>query len=287
MNRSREKLTIAIIGAGGKMGSRITDNLLKRYYNLILCEKGEAGLARICEKGLSNTETEEAVPLSDVIIMAVPDAKLGGISKNVVPMMKKDATMILLDPAAVYAGEIALRDDCTFVVTHPCHPPLFREQDTPEARNDFFGGIAAKQDIVIALLQGKEENFQKAKQICEEMFAPVVNCHRITVEQMIILEPAAAEVVGASAAHLLKEAVDEAIKHGVPPEAARAFMLGHIQIELAIVMGRISAPFSDAAKIAIKCGYDRIYKPNWKDVFKPEVVKETVLKMLHPEESSK
>jgi len=287
MNRCGEKITISIIGAGGKMGGRITNNLSKGNYKLLLCEKGEAGLARIREKGLSNTETEEAVPLSDVIIMAVPDAKLGSISENVVPMMKKDATMILLDPAAAYAGEIVLRDDCTFVVTHPCHPPLFGEQDTPEARNDFFGGATAKQDIVIALLQGTEENFQKAKQICREMFAPVVNCHRITVEQMTLLEPAAAEVVGASAAHLLKEAVDEAIKHGVPPEAARAFMLGHIQIALAIVMGKISSPFSDAAKIAIKCGYERIFKPNWKEVFKPEVVKETVHQMLHPEVSIK
>ena len=56
-------------------------------------------------------------------------------------MMKKGATFILLDPAAAYAREVALRDDCTFVVTHPCHPAIFYEQDTPEARADMFGGV--------------------------------------------------------------------------------------------------------------------------------------------------
>jgi len=284
MTQQPVKLTIAIIGAAGKMGIRITDNLVGRDYGLLFCEKGE-GIARLHGRGLLSTGIEEAVPVSDTVIMAVPDAKMGEISKHVVPLMKKNATIILLDPAAAYAGELALRDDCTFVITHPCHPPLFGEEDTAEARNDFFGGIAAKQDIVIALLHGNEENFQKAQQVCIEMFAPVVKCHRITVEQMAILEPAAAEVVAASAACLMKEALDEAVKHGVPEEAARAFMLGHIQIPLAIVFGKISSPFSDAAKIAIECGYDRIFKADWKEIFRPEVLEYIIQKMLHPEEA--
>lgn len=278
-----KKLTVAVIGAGGKMGCRITDNLLKKDYTLLLCENGKAGLARLGEKGFEAVDTETAVQQSDYLIMAVPDAKLGGISKSVVPMMKSGATMITLDPAAAYAGELTTREDCTFVVTHPCHPPLFGEQDSQEARDDLFGGVAAKQDIVIALLQGEESNFLTSQQICIEMFSPVVKCHRITVEQMAILEPAAAEVVAASAACIMKEALDEAIKHGVPEEAARSFMLGHIQIPLAIVLKNTN-PFSDAAKIAIKYGYDNIYKPDWKKVFKPEAVKEVLHQMLHPEE---
>ncbi|MQY58479.1 MAG: oxidoreductase, partial [Clostridia bacterium] len=38
--------TVAIIGAGGKMGSRCTDNLIKENYKLLLCEKGKAGLKK-------------------------------------------------------------------------------------------------------------------------------------------------------------------------------------------------------------------------------------------------
>ena len=276
-------MAIAVIGAAGKMGSRITDNLAGGDYDLLLCEKGEAGISKIKGRGLSHTETKMAAAVSDVIIMAVPDAKIGEISREVVPLMKGGATMILLDPAAAYVGELTLRDDCTFVVTHPCHPALFGEQDTPEARQDFFGGIAAKQDIVIALLQGSEGDFQRARKICIEMFAPVAKCHRITVEQMAILEPAAAEVVAASAACLMKEALDEAVKHGVPKEAARAFMLGHIQVPLAIVFGAISSPFSDAAQIAIKYGRDRILRPDWREAFEPETIREVIREMLHPE----
>jgi len=286
MKRGGNLLTIAIIGAAGKMGSRITDNLSRGDFSLLLCENGDAGISRIRERGFSNTETKWAVPSSDVIIMAVPDAKIGGISKDIVPMMKAGATMILLDPAAAYIGELALREDCNFVVTHPCHPALFGEQDTPEARRDFFGGVAAKQDIVIALLRGDEGDFQMAQRICIEMFAPVDRCHRITVEQMAILEPAAAEVVAASAACLMKEALDEAVKRGVPEEAARAFMLGHIQVPLAIAFGVISSPFSDAAKIAIKYGYERIIRPDWREAFRPDTIREVVRKMLHSEESA-
>lgn len=280
MKKAGNKLTVTIIGAAGTAGSLVTDKLLKRDYNLLFCEKGD-GIAKLRERGLIATGIEEAVPASDVVIMTVPDARIGEISKNVVPMMKKDATMILLDPAAAYAGELALRDDCTFIVTHPCHPPLFGEQDTPEARKDFFGGIA-EQDIVIALLQGKEENLQKAEKICVEIFAPVAKCHRITIDQMVILEPIAAEVVAGSAAYLMKEALDESVKHGVPEEAAEAFMLGHIRIILAILFRKSSHQISDAAKVAIQHGYNRIFKADWREIFKPKEIEETVHEILHP-----
>lgn len=276
-------MKIGIIGAGGKMGGRITDNLLKQNYDLMLCENGEAGIARLKEKGVFVSPIEETVSQSDIIILAVPDVRIFQVSKYVVPLLKKDAVLITLDPAAACAQELALRDDCTFVVTHPCHPALFFQQETDEARKDFFGGIAAKQDIVIALLQGKEELFEKAERVCTDMFAPVVKCHRITVDQMALLEPAAAEVVIAAAATLMKEAFDEVVKRGVPEEAARSFLLGHTQIPLAIAFNIIPSPFSDGAKVAIKVGYEKVFKENWKEVFEPEVVKETIQKMLHPD----
>jgi len=278
------KLQIAVIGAGGKMGGRITDNLRKLPYALHLCEKADAGVQRIKDKGLAVEPAEKVVPDADVVIMAVPDAKMAAVSREIVPLMKKGAIAILLDPAAAHNGEVHLRPDCTFVVTHPCHPPLFGAQDTDEARRDFFGGILARQDIVVALHQGTEEGYATAEKVCREMFAPVVKAHRITVEQMAILEPAMAEVVGAAAATLIKQAMDEAIARGVPPEAARSFMLGHTQIPLAIVFGEIGSPFSDAAKIAVKVGFENVVKPNWRDVFKPDVIHSTIHRMLHPEE---
>ncbi len=283
MSMNGKKTTITVIGAGGKMGCRISDNLVKFNYNLFFCEKGEAGIERLMDRSLVVTSIEEAVTISNVVILAVPDAKINEISGFVVPLLTPDTTVILLDPAAAYAGELAMREDCTFVVTHPCHPELFYEQKTEEAKKDFFGGIAAEQDIVIAKVQGKDELFELAEKICIEMFQPVKKCHRITVEQMALLEPAAAEVVIAAAATLMKESLDEVVRRGVPEEAARAFLLGHTQIPLAIAFGAIGSPFSDGAKVAIRVGYEKVFKETWKEVFDPEVVKETVNKILHPQ----
>jgi len=104
---------------------------------------------------------------------------------------------------------------------------------------------------------------------------------------MVILEPAAAEVVAGSAAYPMKEALDEAAKRGVSEEAARAFMLGHIQIPLAILFGEVSHQRSDAAKIAIEYGQHRIFRSDWKDVSKPVAITEIAHKMLHPEENAR
>ncbi|MDO8589586.1 MAG: phosphogluconate dehydrogenase C-terminal domain-containing protein [Armatimonadota bacterium] len=277
---------IALIGAGGKMGGRITDNLVKEEYEVFYCEKAEAGVARLRAKGLAITPSEDAVPEADIIVLAVPDALIGLVSLELVPLARSGATVILLDPAAAEVREVALREDLNYVVCHPCHPPLFGEQASPEARKDFFGGIAATQDIVIALMQGNEDAFASAERLCRRMFGPVKTAHRITVEQMAVLEPAMAEVVAASAACLMRDAMEEAVNAGVPREAAEAFMMGHAQIALAIAFGATGSPFSDAAKVAIRWGNEMIYKQDWRRVFQPDRIRDVIREMIHPEERS-
>lgn len=273
-------MKIALVGAGGKMGRRIFPNLQKFGYDFVACEKDEAGMQALRDCGLTVMPTEEAVATCDIIVCALPDAALPGLSAKLVPLMKPNATLITLDPAAARAGKLTTREDCTFVVTHPCHPPLFGDKDTPEEKADLFGGTAAKQDIVIALFEGKEENFEIARDLCIHMFNPVVQCHRITVEQMAILEPAAAEVVVATLATIMKEAIDEAVNRGVPRPAAEAFLLGHIQIPLAIVL-KSSNPFSDAAMIAVDYGRRHVLRDDWKKVFEPEAIEDVLAEMLH------
>lgn len=275
--------TVTIVGAAGKMGTRCTNNLVKEDYKLLLCEKGEKGVEKLQERGFKITPSEEAVPRTDIAVMAVPDVVLGNVAQKIVPMLKEGATMIMLDPAVAYAGGIPLRKNVSYVVTHPCHPSLFKEQTTPEAREDIFGGIAAVQDIVIALIHGSEENFQEARKLCCRIFAPVENCHRVSLEQMAMLEPALSEVIGATAASILKKAVDVAAKYGVPREAAKAFILGHINIELAVAFGVIDSPLSDAAQVAVKLGKRWVFQSDWEKVFKPEMVHRAVDFMLHPE----
>ncbi len=197
--------------------------------------------------------------------MAVPDDKIGEVSNFVVPMMEKDAVMILLDVATAYVWDVSLRSDCTFIIVHPCHPRFFQEQETSEAYRDFFGGIA-KQDTVIALLQGKEENLKVAEKTCREVFAPVINCH-LSVDQIAVPEPIASEIVVNAASYLMKEALNEAVKLGVPEDATRLFLLGHIRILLAVLFGESSHKISKATENAIKYGYYRILKTDWREVF--------------------
>jgi hypothetical protein len=274
---------VAIIGAGGKMGTRLSVNLARHDYRLVYAERGAAGTARLQERGVGNTDPREAVAVADIAVLAVPDARIEAVTAELIPLAKPGATILMLDPAAAAAGVVTMRGDLDYVVCHPCHPALFGEQATDEARRDLFGGVAAVQDIVMALMQGSEAAFAQAEELCRRIFAPVATAHRLTVEQMAILEPAMAEVVAASAAVLIGEALAEAVRRGVPREAARAFLLGHVQVPLAIVLGATDAPFSDAAKIAVAYGQEMIYRPDWRQVFDPERVREAIQRMLHPE----
>ncbi|WP_158735817.1 phosphogluconate dehydrogenase C-terminal domain-containing protein [Alteribacillus sp. YIM 98480] len=274
-----EKLTIAVVGAGGKMGTRITNNLVKENVLVKFCEKSKPGIQSINERGYEVSDTENAVKESDVVVLAVPDTLIGTISEEIVPNMKSGAMLITLDPAAAYADQIKLRDDVNFVVTHPCHPSVFAEHTTPEEHADVFGGVASTQDIVIALHKGEESCMKDAEDICISMFEPVKKCHRITVEHMAILEPTAAEVVTGTMAVVIKEALEEVVKKGVPREAAESFILGHIQICLAVAL-KGTNPFSDACEVAIDYGKEKILASDWKDVFTQESLNEVLQEML-------
>jgi len=265
--------TIALIGAGGKMGSRLTDNLRKTDYDMLYVEPSEEGRARLGERGATATTLEEAVAAADVVILAVPDNRIGVVAQQAVPQMKSGATLIVLDAAAPSAGHLPARSDVSFVACHPCHPSVFNNSETePEAQTDYFGGVAARQDVVIALISGSEEDYVRAEQVVRAFFAPVLNAHRITVENMVLLEPVLVETTAATCVVIIKEALDEAIRRGVPADAARAFLLGHINVELAIVFGEIGSPFSDGALKAIHTAKDILFKDDWKRVFDAEVV---------------
>jgi hypothetical protein len=142
---------------------------------------------------------------------------------------------------------------------------MFNDEVTEEARTDWFGGVKAKHHIVSALHRGPEEDWAKGDELARDMYAPVMNNYRITVEQMAILEPALVETFAATCISAIKEAYDEAVKMGVPAEAAWEFLSGHARIEFAIIFGFSGFPFSDGAKLAIKNAYEKIFKPDWKE----------------------
>jgi hypothetical protein len=261
--------TIAIFGAGGKMGCRIADNLKDSTYRVLYVEVSPAGIDRLTQRGLTTTSHEEAVSQADVAIFALPDNLIGKVAPGIVPGLKSGAMVICLDPAAPFGGELPERADISYFVTHPCHPPIINDEVDPEARRDFFGAIKAKQHIVCALMQGPEEHYAQGEAICRAMFAPVMNAHRVTVEQMAILEPALSETVVATCMVVIREAIDEAVKRGVPKEAAFDFILGHMNVNLGILFGYVGSPFSDGALKAIERGKQKLFNPDWKSVFEP------------------
>ena len=275
--------TIVLLGAGGKMGCRIADNLMRLdEYRMRYVEIGEPGLARLRERGLEPTPLDEALTEADAVILAVPDNRIGPIARVIVPKLKPGTVVIGLDPAAPYSGMLPDREDIAYFIAHPCHPPVFNDECDPEARRDYFGGVKARQNIVCTLMQGRDEDYARGEAIARAMFAPVMKAHRVTVEQMAILEPVLVETTAATCITIIKEAMDEAIRRGVPAEAARDFLLGHINIELAIVFGEAGNPFSDGALKAIERARSIIFRPDWKRVFEPEDLRESIALITRP-----
>jgi len=256
---------IMLIGAGGKMGCRITDNLkANSNYEVAHVEISPAGIARLKQHGVETVSQEKALTDAEIVILAVPDLLIGKVTHEIVPKLKYGTLVVGLDPAAAYAGVLPERRDIAYFITHPTHPPLFNDETDPKAQCDWFGGIA-KQDAVCALFSGSENYYVEGEKLAREIYRPVKNTYRITVEQMAILEPALVETFSSTLIEAMKEAFDEAVKMGVPGDAARAFMMGHVRIQFAVLFGYADFQFSDGAKLAMKQAHDKIFKPDWKE----------------------
>src|SRR5690606_14540447 len=147
-----------------------------------------------------------------VVILALPDRVIGEVARELVPLLQPGALVITLDPAAAHAGELPARDDISYFVTHPCHPSVFDHFKTEAEIRDFFGGTHARQSVVCALMQGPEAHYALGERIARAIYAPVVRTHRITVEQLAILEPTMAEVCGIALITALREAMEEAVR---------------------------------------------------------------------------
>jgi ketol-acid reductoisomerase len=271
------KKKIALIGAGGKMGCRLTDNFLKcSDYVLNYLEVSERGIQNLKDRNVSVSTEAESVPDADVVILAVPDTIIGRISDNIIPKMKPGALVMTLDPAAPIDGVIHHRDDLGYVIAHPCHPTVFNWEPTEKAFRDFYGGITAKQSIVVALMYGTEEHYELGEKISQDMYGPIKNTYRITLEQMAILEPAMVETLAQTCMEVVKEGYDRIVELGVPADAARDFVLGHLRIQIAVLFKEVNGSFSDAAYKISKRAKPILFKENWKKIFEMDDIKEQV-----------
>ena len=268
---------VALFGAGGKMGVRLGRNLKNSRYAVRPVEVSPAGQARVkAELGWECMAPEAALDGAGIVVLAVPDTAVGAVAGRIVPTLRPGTIVVILDAAAPYAGHLPERADITYFVTHPCHPPIFNDEMDPAARNDHFGGVAARQHIVSALMQGPEEHYAVAEELARTIWAPVMRSHRVTVEQIAMLEPGLSETVCATLLDAMREAMDEVIRRGVPAEAARDFLLGHMNILAAVTFKQVDGVFSDACNKAIVFGKQTILKPGWLGLFDEKEIRDSV-----------
>ena len=259
---------IALFGAGGKMGMRLGANLKNSPYSVAPVEVGDAGRKRLKDElGWEPVDADTALSGAEIVVLAVPDTAIGKVSHGIVDKLKSGTMVVILDAAAPYAGHLPKRSDITYFVTHPCHPPICNDETEMKAKLDRFGGVAAKQAIVCCLMQGPESDYRRGEDVAKTIWAPVMRSHRLTVEQLALLEPGLAETVVASLLDVMREAMDEVVRKGVPQEAARDFLLGHMNILGAVIFKEQPGVFSDACNKAIQFGKPVLMRDDWKRVF--------------------
>lgn len=265
--------TIALFGAGGKMGMRLGKNLKDSRYVVRPVEVSEVGRKRLADElGWQGVDADYALADAEVVILAVPDTAIGKVASGIIDKLKPGTIVVTLDAAAPFAGHLPERNDITYFVTHPCHPPIFNDETSMDAKLDRFGGVAAKQAIVSALMQGPEDHYAVGEEVARTIWSPILRSHRLTVEQMALLEPGLAETVCGSLLDVLREAMDEVVSRGVPHEAARDFLLGHMNIMAAVIFKEQSGVFSDACNKAIEFGKPTLMRDDWKRVFEPDEI---------------
>ena len=264
---------LALFGAGGKMGFRLSSNLAKSDFETAHVEVSEAGRERLRDGlGVECVDADTALQGADVIVLAVPDTAIRTVSAAIDDRVRPGAMVVCLDAAAPFAGHLPERDDVTYFVTHPCHPPIFNDETSLEAKRDYFGGLVAKQGIVNALIQGPESDYALGEKVGKTIYASVVRSHRVSVEGMALLEPGLSETVCATLLHVMREAMDEVVARGVPAEAARDFLLGHLNILGAVIFDEMEGVFSDVCNKAIEFGVPAMMRDDWKRVFETEEI---------------
>jgi hypothetical protein len=259
------------------MGCRLTDNFLKcPSYLLDYLEISEQGIQNLKQRNVVVSNPGQAIPDAEVVILAVPDVGIKKVSEDVIPKMKPGAVVLTLDPAAPLDGVIFHRDDIGYVIAHPCHPSVFNWEPSEPAFRDFYGGISAKQSIVVALMHGTEAHYRLGEKVAQDMYAPIHHTHRITLEQMAILEPAMVETLAQTCMEVVKEGYDKIVQLGVPEAAARDFVLGHLRIQIAVLFKEVNGSFSDAAYKISKRAKPILFRENWLRIFEMDDIREQV-----------
>ena len=73
--------TVALFGAGGKMGYRLATNLRGSPYQVRHVEVSDAGRKRLKDDlGIDTVSAEQALEGADAVVLAVPDTHIGKVA---------------------------------------------------------------------------------------------------------------------------------------------------------------------------------------------------------------
>ena len=125
---------VALVGAGGKMGCRLTDNLKSAAYQMHYLEVSEGGIERLRAKGIKVSALEDVIPSADIVILAVPDIYIGKVASEMLNQFKPGAIIVTLDPAAAVGGHLPKRPDISYSVSLYNRRLKIRRQESGQSK---------------------------------------------------------------------------------------------------------------------------------------------------------
>ena len=136
-------------------------------------------------------------------------------------------------------------------------------------------------------MQGPEAHYALCEEVAREIYKPVMRSHRVTVEQLAILEPALSETVGATLALALREATDEAVRRGVPSRPRTTSCSATSTSSSPSPSASSPRASSPTARCTPSPRQALIFRDDWLErVFAPEAVLKSVQDICHPEEAA-
>ena len=93
---------------------------------------------------------------------------------------------------------------------------------------------------------------------------------------MALLEPALVETLAQTCVEVIHRGFEKVVEQGVPREAARDFVLGHLRIQIAVLFGEVDGGFSDAAYKISARARSILFREGWESIFDMDDVREQV-----------
>ena len=278
MSTITDTYRIALIGAGGKMGMRVSNNLAKTAHSVAYVENSPAGAQRTIDAGRALTDAAAAVADADIVVFAVPDLALASVTADLVPKMKSGAIALTLDPQPRTRV-------CSPIVTMSSArsrtraiPSIFLQRQTPEEWADRSAASPPRRTrsprSVGRPCQAGDRRGDRAGDL-----RTIVDVHSVTIS-IAQLEPT---LVGPSRAvgALLNERCPSHQHHGIPRRQRSVLCTGHARSPSPMDCAATTAGFSTHCLIAIDYRQREHHQGQLPKIFRDDELDKNLARVLH------